>query len=282
VASLRGYDPLPAPQYLLDAAEAGNQAEVTVKGLMRDEGYVIMGEQDTMEWEPAPGIIVRGHFDASTCIKDNEDRMLEVKSMSERRFQAWLKYGWEKFPMYAWQLSAYMLDTGKKATYAIINRETNELLIEDVDELLVDEVTMRRKVLLVKYYVEQGTYPSCQGLSEYSCPYDYMCDKQGTLFEEVESGTEEMLVRLAQEYDVARQMEADVKAKKEAIRAEILTAMGKRKQVKVGDWSIVKSVQTGRTRFNKQKARLALGDDKLSEFYDDADDVTQLRVKETG
>jgi hypothetical protein len=280
VAALREYEPLPAPQYLIDAAEAGNRFEPIVKDMMRDEGYEISGEQGVLEWTVDDGLIVRGHLDAETCVFGGEDRLLEVKSMSDRRFSSWLKHGFEKMPSYAWQLSAYMHVTGKKATYAVINRDTNELHISDVDELLVPEVTMRRKILLVRYYYQKGEFPKCDSASEYMCPYEYMCDRLPTMFEEIESGTEEMLIRLAQEYDQVRKLEQELKAKKGSIRADMLEALGDRERVKAGTWSIVKSVSS-REKFNKQAARMELGDEVLSEFYEEYD-VMQLRVKETG
>src|SRR3990172_2087138 len=82
-AARQGYEPLPAPDFLIRAAEAGTALEPVVVAILEQRGYQITDRQATVELQPFEGVIVRGHLDAGFVIDLNGwGSMLEVKTMS--------------------------------------------------------------------------------------------------------------------------------------------------------------------------------------------------------
>lgn len=276
-AAMQGYEPLPAPEYLLKAAEAGHRYEEIVKSRLVDElGYEIVGEQDTLEVKVGPNAIVRGHLDAWTIIHpDHGDRMLEVKSMSKRVFEKWTRSRFDGFPEYGAQLATYMRGARKKAIYAVICRDDDYLEVIPVDESPVPWSKLVRRVSVAIKNAEAGTLPECDSTSQYTCPYDYLCDKKPAFSDEIESGTTEVLRQLGEEYDEIRELEAEIKSRKAVARADILTALGDETKVHAAGWGF-SLTEPMRKTMNTRRLRDRLGDE-LDTFYDEKPSQT-LRV----
>lgn len=280
-AAMQGYDPLPAPEYLLKAAEAGNRYEEIVKDrLVGDLDFKIVGEQDTLEVPIGPNTIVRGHLDAWTIIHpDHGDRMLEVKSMSKRVFEKWTRSRFDGFPEYGAQLSVYMRGTGKKAIYAVICRDDDYMEVIPVDEPPIPWAALVRKVSLAVKSAESRTLPHCDSTSPYACPYDYLCDRKKAFSDEIESGTNEVLARLGAEYDEIRELEAELKSRKAAAREDILVALGDKTKVHAEGWGF-SLAESKRKKLNTRKLRDRLGAE-LDDYYDESTSTT-LRVTKLG
>lgn len=288
LASARqGYDPLPPPDYLVEAAEAGNRYELIVKGRLRQRGYRISGEQGEIDFPVVPGVIIRGHLDGAHCLApdDDTDRILEVKSMSQRVFDKWMPYGFEKFPEYAAQLTTYMHAEGARrgwkhrvpeATYAVINRETDEMDIRTFAEPPISIQSIVQKVALAERFAELSQLPTCDSASQYQCPYNYLCDRHEIIFEEIEEGTESMLRKLGDEWVQANELEKTAKDNKKAIVAEISKALGVREEVKIPQYTFTKKAGSRRS-LNQVKLRERLGDE-LDEFYEDKPTKASVRV----
>lgn len=284
----QGYDPLPPPEYLIEAAEAGNRYEPIVKAQLRSQGYRISGEQGESEIEVKPGVIIRGHLDGSHCLApgDPTDRMLEVKSMSQRVWDKWLSWGFKGFPEYAAQLSVYMhaeaLRRGVptvEATYAVINRATDELEVRTVAEPPVPIQKLIERVALAELFATMHQLPSCDSASQYACPYSYICDKYEVLFEEIEDGSEAMLRRLAEEHaEVANTIKV-LEDKKEEVRGQIRTALAGRSALKIKGWSFSNKPRKS-NKLNLVRLREHLGD-KLDEFFDEGQTDPVLLVNKT-
>lgn len=276
-AAMQSYTPLPAPEYLLKAAAAGHKYEEIVKGrLVGDLGYEIVGEQDTLEVPIGPNAIVRGHLDAWTILHpEHGDRMLEVKSMSKNVFAKWTKHRFGAFPEYGAQLTVYMRGSDKKAIYAIVNRDTEEMEVITVDTPPIRWASLVRKVSLAIKHAEEGTLPVCDSTSPYTCAYEFLCDRKKAFPDEVESGTAEVLAPLGAEYDEVRAMESELKSRKAMARDEILVALGDRDKAQAGGWGF-SLTETKRKTLNVRKLRDKLGDE-LDDYYDEKKS-TQLRV----
>ena len=278
-AAMQGYEPLPAPEYLIKAANAGHRYEGIVKArLTEDDEFTIVGEQGTVEVPIGTGAIVRGHLDAETILHPTHgDRMLEVKSMSKRVFDKWTAHRFDGFPEYAAQLTTYMRATGKAAIYAVVCRDDDRLEVITVDEPPIKWATLVQKVALAIRHAEAGTLPTCDSTSPYSCPYEYLCDRKAFPMDEIESGTVEVLTRLGEDYEEIRRMESDLKSRKAAVREEIMEALGERVKVQAGTWGFALS-ETKRKSLDTRALRDRLGDE-LDSFYEEKA-VTQLRVTE--
>ncbi len=274
----QGYDPLPPPDYLVAAAEAGNRYELIVKAKMRGQGYKISGEQGAIDYEIREGLIIRGHLDAQHCIAPLEplDRMLEVKSMSKRVFDKWLLHGFEGFPEYAAQVTMYMHAEGQRrnqgtvpeCVYAVINRDTDEMEIRILREPPTRLQSIIQKVALSEQFADMHQLPVCDSGSQYSCPFDYLCDRHEILFEEIEDGKEATMIHLGQNYVEILKQENVVKDNKETLRNEIRTAMGKREKLVVPGFTFSNKKGKPKRTLNLIRLRERLGDD-LDTFFDD-------------
>lgn len=286
-AAAKGYDPLPAPEFLTKAAESGNRYERIVKDRLRGEGWAITGEQDYVDVPVSERIVIRGHLDAwhifppdisgvlgfewATLVAPGSDMMLEVKSMSGRVFDKWLSQGFAGFESYAWQLSVYMRATGRPALYVVVNRDDDAVYdFRVVDVPPVPWQQVRQKAMLVDYWRKRADMPECTGHT-YLCPFDYLCDRRELAFEEIEDGSLPTIDRLAAEYDQQRRLMADVKGRQEAIRSEILVALGGRDGVDTGRWR-VKRATVGTKSLDKGALSqyLATVGRKLDEFMEES------------
>lgn len=280
-AALQGYDAMPAPQYLIDAAEAGNRYEQIVIDRLLDKGYQVWGQQNEVEItvSESPHIIVRGHLDALHVIDPVEptDRILEVKSMSARVFAKWIAHRFDDFPTYRAQLTAYMTYADRPALYAVIERDTDDMELIPYDSPPGDWDEYARRLMVVATLADMEQLPPCEG-SEYSCPYDYLCDRLSPpVFEEVEDGSDTVLLRAIEKYEAARRAKDEIEARMADARDEITTALGPRDRVEVGGWK-VSHVRAQRRSLDTRALRDRLGDE-MDEFYKSTE-YTQLRVQQ--
>lgn len=278
VAARMGATPLAAPQYLIAAAEAGNRFEGVVKDRMRLEGWSISGEQDELEIEvEVPHVehrvIARGHMDATRCVNPatGEVSILEVKSMSPRVWQTWTTWGFDRFGTYGAQLSGYMhwaaMRGIKVATYAVINRETEELHLRRIEVPPVPWSEVAAKIALAEFLGSRDILPACDSASEYTCPYNYLCDRREVLFEELEVGSEVRLVELAEQWQEAVRMRDELAGRVDSIRDEIRTALGARETVKVPGWTFTHKAPKPARTLDVEALRAELGDDGLARFW---------------
>lgn len=284
----QGYDSLPPPDYLIEAAEAGNRYETIVKAKLRAQGYRISGEQNELATEVKPGVIVRGHLDATHCLRpdDPTDRILEVKSMSQRVWDKWLQWGFSGFPEYSAQISVYMHAEAERrgvgaveALYAVVNRETEEIETRVIASPPTSIQSIFQKVALAEQFASMSQLPTCDSASQYMCPYNYLCDKNEVLFEELEEGSEAMLERLcAQQYEIAKTMD-ELSDKKELVRDDIRVALAGRKAHKLKGWSITNKPRKSR-KLNLVRLREYMGD-KLDEFFEESEGDPVLVVRAT-
>lgn len=268
-AARQGYDPLPAPEYLLKAAAAGTAIEPVVKARMRSEGWRVSGEQNEVEVVVEPGVIIRGHLDAVHCFApgSDDDHGLEVKSMSRRVWDKWQSGRFDNFPSYAAQLTTYMAALNfRPFWYAVICRDDPDLFeVVEVTDPPADWDAIKRKVSLSERFAQLGILPVCDEPSEYSCPYEFLCDHRDILFAELESGSDDVLLRAVEAYDAARRMRDEVAARLQVARDEVLEVLGDRDAAAVAGWSVKHSDVTSR-RLDTKKLHAELGE-RLNEFY---------------
>jgi hypothetical protein len=285
-AARQGYDPLPPPDYLVAAAEAGNRYELIAKTKLRSMGYTVAGEQGEIDYRVTDTALIRGHLDAAHCLVPDDDtgRILEVKSMSQRVFDKWLSYGFEKFPEYAAQVTSYMYAQAQRqgrdgyleAVYAVINRETDEMDIRVLATPPTDIQTIVQRIALAEHFASIDKLPVCDSASQYTCPYNYLCDLREILFEEVEEGTEAMLRSLGDEYTEIKKLEATIKDRLDDVKREIAKALGKREEAKIPNYTFTYK-EGSRRQLNQFRLREKLGDE-LDDYYEDSPTKRSVRV----
>lgn len=130
-AQLNNMEVEPLPAFVMKAAEEGNLHEVWIKKKLKQEGYSVIDEQEEIELS-FPSFNLIGHIDGK--IKNipyyfnanaPENKLLEIKSMSQFEYARWMKEGFSGFPNYAAQITCYMEATGlSECLYIVKNRSS--------------------------------------------------------------------------------------------------------------------------------------------------------------
>lgn len=284
VSARQEYTAMDAPKYLQQYAEAGVRSEIIVKAMLRNQGYRISGEQDTIEIPVGETALIRGHMDATHCVDpEGVDRPLEVKSMGQRVWEDWWKDGFAGFQEYAAQFTTYLyamsLRRGKEVEglYALYNRgNPGQMETIVVRKPPMDFQTIYDKVMTVEGWGDEGL-PQCTG-AKYACGFDYLCDRNEIQFTELESGTKETFDRLGGEYDDIEEALKELAVRKELLREEIKSAMGDRENVSIPGWSFTFKTPTPRKSLSVEKLRMKLGDE-LDGFFDSKEVAKTLTVR---
>ena len=160
----------------------GHEHEQIVKSRLRARGYVIEGEQNTIELAVGPKTILRGHTDADRCLLEvpglgQVDCVLEVKSMNEHHYETWLARGIEGFPNYAKQISFYSLALDKPILYAVQCKDDLRLPLRFYADPPCSKVELQTDVLRIMGMITQlraGVRLTCDQHQEetFSCPFD--------------------------------------------------------------------------------------------------------------
>ena len=135
-AELLGYEAQPMPAFVMQAAEEGNWHESRIKQELSKGSEVTIGievydEQQEIILE-YPSFILKGHIDGKvrnfpTSFNKNapEEKLLEIKTMSQFEFDRWMKGRFTVFPNYADQATVYMEATGlSECLYIVKNRSS--------------------------------------------------------------------------------------------------------------------------------------------------------------
>lgn len=160
-----GYEPLPRPEWLDQAAEEGNWHEQRMKDELRADDIAVYGEQDELVIKQ-DGITLVGHRDG-LCNDHGDEMLLECKSMSQQEFGRWMRGRWQEFPWYANQVVCYAIASGlDKVRYLVKNR--NNGYLEDKTATL-DELggtsrlgIITRRLADVNNHVDLNTLVDCE------------------------------------------------------------------------------------------------------------------------
>lgn len=174
---------------LMNAAKEGNLHEgAIIDELKKDYGWRVYGGQDVVEDKIIPRVFIRGHIDG-LCIPKGmrNERLLEVKTMSKDRFKKWKAIGdtvrerllSDEFLKYGWQISSYMHAYDNiPAMYVVKNRDSGELMIEEIKLPPVPFKEIRKKIIEAEMWRKKGELPGCYGSSgeKFFCPFPYLHD----------------------------------------------------------------------------------------------------------
>lgn len=251
---------------LMNAAKEGNLHEgAIVEELKRDYGWRVYGGQDVVEVKVIPRVFVRGHIDG-LCIPKGmrNERLLEIKTMSRDRFKKWKALGdnvrerllSDDFYKYGWQISAYMYaHDGMPAMYVVKNRDSGELMIEEIKLPPVSWKQIRTKIIQAEMWRKRGELPDCEGSSgeKFFCPYPYL-HNDVTFGDEpededapVDDVTLTLIAGMAERYaDLAGQVKLlkPLDSERKDVGVRLIEAMGGKdgtKKVVAGGYSVTRS-----------------------------------------
>ena len=189
-----GFHAVEPPGFFMQAAREGDIHEVAMKQWLReDQGYIITDEQRELNIELG-SLVIRGHIDG--IIFDDIDnpkiRLLEIKSMSTRRFAQWKKYGIAHFPKYLAQAVLYRQQLANDMRmdpenlgvyYTVKNRDSGAkdiVMFGRDNPLPMSYANAVTRVLKAELFAREGTLPPCdyppKSFERHICAFPYICD----------------------------------------------------------------------------------------------------------
>jgi len=122
-ARLLGYVSEPTPEWLETAAKEGTKHEDWIVEELIAEGITVTDRQKELLLE-FENLILTGHVDGIVCTNDNQ-KLLEIKTMSAFEFNRWMKTGFDGFPQYLAQITCYLEATQlPECLYIVKNRSS--------------------------------------------------------------------------------------------------------------------------------------------------------------
>lgn len=264
------------------SAEEGNLHEGAVIRKLIQEGWEQLTAQGVVEIEIIKGVIVRGHTDGTlTKGTRSEAKLLEVKSMSNKRFDRWVRQGFDGFPKYAYQISAYMqAHPGMDVLYVVKRREDGfeQRMTIPHDQPPVAWKVIRKRVLTAESHRrKRASFPDCDlsPQERYWCPFFYLHDEEDPNEGAVEMTDEDLAVladMIPKRNELKRVEDAGKVAEEERkqLDKEIVNLMGATKSVpglETADGVVnVTRVDSSGASLDQDKLRAELGED-LESFY---------------
>jgi hypothetical protein len=275
VAALTGYETnyYPSAHNILSlAADEGNLHEGAVIDRLRDMGYRVDEQQSQVEYRVVKGIVIRGHSDGIIYPpKARAPRILEVKTMSKVRYKNWKSFDTAldalrdpEFAKYGVQITVYMLAHGiEKVVYAVKNRDSGELDVQEFAAYPFSPKEIRRKILKAESAAMKDTLPDCDipDSARFFCGYQDLHDVKDSEgpddFEPITDVTAAALEAMA-----ARHVELSVKVKagREAdserrdVNARIKETLGGRLEATAGEYEVKMVKAGGKKPLNREKA----------------------------
>jgi len=269
------------------SADEGDVHEEAVRAKLIREGWKLVSSQDVVEVPIIKGVIVRGHTDGVMIPPVDEtdyrplEHLLEVKSMSNKRFARWQKEKFDGFIKYAYQISVYMMaNPGRDVVYIIKRREDGleERFVIPADNPPIPFKEVRKRVLAVEgHRRKRGSFPECDLTKQekFWCPFFYLHDEEDPSDELTEMSDEDLAVLadiIPKRMELKRIEDEGKKAEVERkeMDKEIVNLLGGTKQVpeldtRVGTAKITR-VDGGNSYLDVDKLRQELGED-LDSFY---------------
>ena len=171
-------------QDLLDrSAREGDLHEGAIRDHFVSEGWRIITEQELVEIQVIPGVVIRGRTDGVLGRPDDpayavwtDEVLFEAKSMSTKQFAKWSSGKFRDFTRYAYQITAYMMaNPGRDVLYAVKRREDGilEVLRIPHDQPPVPFSDIKKKVLAAEKARRKDDLPSCD-VNTWGCPFFYL------------------------------------------------------------------------------------------------------------
>lgn len=275
VAARLGYEPLPPAERFEVIFKEGHRHEEHIIEDLREQGYDVQqvgddGRQLAIAVPVSQTILIEGHLDGLT-----EDFVVECKALSQDSFKKWLKDDFKAFPKYGVQIAIYMTATGKKALYAVKNRNTGQLDVRILDDPPASVADIKRHIIEAEAYARRGELPDCDK-DDFFCPFRYLHDSSPT--EEAE--IDEAIEALAATYARARERETEAKAAKNEAKKRLEDQLGDREKVESSNYKVSRS-QTTRRKLDTDKMAAELGDETI-ERYTVTNTYPTLRVMRKG
>ena len=173
-----GYTQIPVPGKMMKVFKAGAEAEeAAVTDLERDK-LKIYNRQAEVQLQVSNNILVVGHIDGRLYDRNNDEYVLEIKSMNDEAWNDFVKYSWDVpglVQKYKWQCSIYMLAKHLPLYFAAYNRDTADIYTSIVLTPFFGYTDIAARVLTIEGMALNGTLPKeCE--QAFPCPVAYLHD----------------------------------------------------------------------------------------------------------
>jgi hypothetical protein len=216
------------PDKFLTYFKEGTLHEDAVISSLMDEGYEIRDKQQLVMVDLGDGLVVEGHVDGMVMSPMyKEERVLEVKTVSQDIWDEFEKKRWDiggLFDKYKWQLSVYMIATGKEALVVIKNRNTGQLRFEGVELPFHPLSEIEARVLEVERWVGLDRLPEICDWVQYPCPFFYLHQEEAA---DVGDLNIEQVKLAAAQFLAAKQNRELAEGVEKIAREELVKSLGK-------------------------------------------------------
>lgn len=174
-----GYTQLKVPGKMMKVFEAGHQAEVDCVKALEQDKMKVYDRQQEVGFRITQQLLVKGHIDGTIFDRNNDQYLLEVKSMNDEAWTEFVKHSWDTpglVQKYKWQCSIYMLAKNLPLYFAAYNRDTDDVFSSIVLRPFVDYNEIAARVLTVEGMALNGNLPKeCE--QSFPCPVAYLHDQ---------------------------------------------------------------------------------------------------------
>lgn len=226
----QGYEIVPTPGKMLDVYAAGHEAERQAWA----KGWIRGIAQHRVVLNVTNKIMITGHMDAWFV------EGWEVKSQSEAEWKPIRESPF--WPQYQWQISCYMLATGKPLTVLRVLRDKDGNVSDRAEERFDEPPRTLSEVRMRVFEVERLARSDLVSVDcervQYPCPFFYTHNKGSD--DGVLSIDDDGMVRLAADYKRAAVEKLAVDGRLKTARAALVDYMGERKKVEVDGWRLTR------------------------------------------
>lgn len=281
VAARKGLTPLPWSDDTLRRFADGHLHEASILREVEKQGYIISGQQRTIEIPIMPGIVVRGHIDG-LATDGIETWVVDAKAVSKDSYEKFAKMGIDAYPQYKYQLSTYSLALGLPGMLAFKDKNSGKVLIKVYPiSVLYTRLDILRRVHAIETGAKKqiGLTPCDPDAMRWGCPWRYYHDETDARVsiwdnkEKVDADVTSRLADLAEEYDVARANEKAEKKRKDELGQQIIEELMSLDltAAETDDFTIKYGYRHKPGKLNKEAIAERLGVPNLDRFWVDGE-----------
>lgn len=257
-------------------AKEGHIHERAVKEQIAREGARVVDQQKLVENVVMPNVVIRGHIEGLIQTDNGKDTqrvlgftisnpaLTEIKSLSNKRFDAWKKHRFVGDHQKAWQISNYMKPYPDLDVLYICKRRedgTMDIIVIPAGEPPVPWKTIRNKILLVEKHRRALTEPACD-VPQWGCPF-WNLHEEDDGQDDYEPGEEEIAIleEILPKWHALKVLEDEAKEaeiERKRLSKEVINLMGNKKKLEIeigGELYKVTQVNSSGTGMDQKQVR---------------------------
>lgn len=273
VAARKQMTPLPHSDEVLRWMGEGNIHEDPILMEVEKQGYTVSDQQREVEFEVAPGIVVRGHIDGKAAEVTTDEYVVDAKAVSKDRYALFERTGLSGFVPWKWQLSVYMLALDLPGMMAVKDRNSGKVLIRTYHDPPFSSGAIKKRVMMVEAAARRpiAQTPCEPNAMTWNCVWRYLHDDTTTRADSPDPDLLIILGSLCSSYDSERAKEKRAKDAKDALGGRIVQVMmqsgvGQKESVDSGEFLASYSYRHKPRRLDEGLIAQRLGEPDLTRY----------------